>query len=76
MRSARKTRECRAVPDMAETPTALQPVHRIVIVGGGAGGLPLATMLGDKLGDKKPAWLNAGSTPATNGAGATSGHQA
>ena len=28
-------------------------MHRIVIVGGGAGGLPLATMLGDKLGDKK-----------------------
>ena len=24
--------------------------HRIVIVGGGAGGLPLATALGDKLG--------------------------
>src|SRR6266851_4084062 len=30
-----------------------RPVHRIVIVGGGAGGLPLATALGDKLGDKK-----------------------
>ena len=29
-----------------------QPVHRIVIVGGGAGGLPLATTLGDKLGDR------------------------
>jgi NADH dehydrogenase len=30
---------------------ALQPVpHRIVIVGGGAGGLPLAVKLGDKLG--------------------------
>ena len=28
------------------------PPHRIVIVGGGAGGLPLATALGDKLGDK------------------------
>jgi len=28
-------------------------VHRIVIVGGGAGGLPLATALGDKLGYKK-----------------------
>lgn len=27
--------------------------HRIVIVGGGAGGLPLATALGDKLGDRK-----------------------
>jgi NADH dehydrogenase len=27
--------------------------HRIVIIGGGAGGLPLATMLGDKLGDKR-----------------------
>jgi NADH:ubiquinone reductase (H+-translocating) len=30
-----------------------RPVHRIVIVGGGAGGLPLATALGDRLGDKK-----------------------
>ena len=29
-----------------------QPVHRIVIVGGGAGGLPLATALGGKLGDR------------------------
>jgi len=28
-------------------------VHRIVIVGGGAGGLPLATALGDKLGDRR-----------------------
>jgi NADH:ubiquinone reductase (H+-translocating) len=38
---------------MAETPRSIpQPVHRIVIVGGGAGGLPLATALGDKLGDK------------------------
>ena len=33
-------------------PTPSQPVHRIVIIGGGAGGLPLATALGDKLGDK------------------------
>src|SRR6202158_4371668 len=38
---------------MTEAPTAVpQPVHRIVIVGGGAGGLPLATTLGDRLGDK------------------------
>ena len=29
-----------------------QPLYRIVIVGGGAGGLPLATSLGDKLGGK------------------------
>src|ERR1700680_2635693 len=36
---------------MAERTT--QPMHRIVIFGGGAGGLPLATALGDKLGDKK-----------------------
>ena len=35
---------------MAELTSA--PPHRIVIVGGGAGGLPLATALGDKLGDK------------------------
>ncbi|SRR6266550_6846994 len=28
------------------------PEHHFVIVGGGAGGLPLATALGDKLGDK------------------------
>src|ERR1700704_1991045 len=52
MQSARKTRERRAATDMAETPRST-PLHRIVIVGGGAGGLPLATMLGDKLGDKK-----------------------
>jgi NADH dehydrogenase len=32
---------------MADTPP---PLHRIVIVGGGAGGLELATRLGDKLG--------------------------
>ena len=31
------------------------PLHRIVIVGGGAGGLPLATALGDKLGRGKRA---------------------
>jgi len=28
------------------------PEHHFVIVGGGAGGLPLATAQGDKLGDK------------------------
>ena len=32
---------------------APRAVHRIVIVGGGAGGLPLATALGNKLGDRK-----------------------
>lgn len=32
-----------------------QQVHEIVIVGGGAGGLELATRLGDKLGNKKRA---------------------
>ncbi|KVW94623.1 NAD(P)/FAD-dependent oxidoreductase [Thiobacillus denitrificans] len=35
--------------------TAEQQVHEIVIVGGGAGGLELATRLGDKLGKKKRA---------------------
>lgn len=30
------------------------PAHRIVIVGGGAGGLPLATRLGDRYGRKGP----------------------
>jgi NADH dehydrogenase len=36
----------------AEPPTAIVPAtpHRIVIAGGGAGGLPLATKLGDTLG--------------------------
>jgi NADH dehydrogenase len=29
-----------------------QPAHQIVIVGGGAGGLELATRLGNKLGKK------------------------
>ena len=33
------------------TPAAGQP-HRIVVVGGGAGGLELVTQLGDKLGKK------------------------
>src|SRR5581483_6826157 len=33
----------------------LQPLHRIVIVGGGAGGLELATRLGDTLGRRKKA---------------------
>lgn len=31
------------------------PLHKIVIVGGGAGGLGLATKLGKKLGKKKKA---------------------
>lgn len=35
--------------------TADQQVHEIVIVGGGAGGLELATRLGDRLGKKKRA---------------------
>jgi NADH:ubiquinone reductase (H+-translocating) len=30
--------------------SATKPPHRVVIVGGGAGGLPLATLLGEKLG--------------------------
>jgi len=34
---------------------AARPLHEIVIVGGGAGGLELATRLGDKLGRKKRA---------------------
>jgi NADH dehydrogenase len=37
---------------MADTPP---PLHRIVIVGGGAGGLELATRLGDTLGRKRRA---------------------
>ena len=46
----RRARAPRAVPDVAgATP---RKVHRIVVVGGGAGGLPLATALGDKLGDR------------------------
>jgi NADH:quinone reductase (non-electrogenic) len=40
-----------AAADMAQT--ASQQIHRIVIVGGGAGGLPLATALGEKLGNKR-----------------------
>ena len=32
-------------------------LHRIVIVGGGAGGLELATLLGDKLGKQKLAHI-------------------
>src|ERR1019366_2329148 len=46
----RNARVPRAAADMAESTS--QPAHRIVIVGGGAGGLPLATALGDKLGDR------------------------
>src|SRR3954449_3542591 len=34
---------------MTAAPTSLKPLHRIVIVGGGAGALPLAIALGDKL---------------------------
>src|ERR1700681_4290897 len=50
IRSPKKACERRAAADMTERTS--QPMHRIVIVGGGAGGLPLATALGDKLGDK------------------------
>src|SRR5438270_722618 len=32
-------------------------LHRIVIVGGGAGGLELATRLGRRLGKRKRAWI-------------------
>ena len=35
---------------MTEDRSAPASPHRVVIVGGGAGGLPLATALGDKLG--------------------------
>jgi NADH:ubiquinone reductase (H+-translocating) len=41
----------RNASDMVDT--TAKAVHRIVIVGGGAGGLPLATGLGDKLGDRR-----------------------
>src|SRR5438874_2725580 len=41
-----------AVTEVSERPGAL---HRIVIVGGGAGGLELATRLGDKLGKRNKA---------------------
>jgi NADH:ubiquinone reductase (H+-translocating) len=34
-------------------------MHRIVIVGGGAGGLELATQLGDKLGRAQKAQIHA-----------------
>src|SRR6476620_9378054 len=41
---------------MTTTPTAASSaLHRIVIVGGGAGGLELATRLGDKLGRRRRA---------------------
>jgi NADH dehydrogenase len=44
-------------PDAAgsRAPTEAGALHRIVIVGGGAGGLELATRLGDKLGRRKRA---------------------
>ncbi|MCC7216026.1 MAG: NAD(P)/FAD-dependent oxidoreductase [Burkholderiales bacterium] len=38
----------------AAAATAGRPAHRIVIVGGGAGGLPLATALGDRYGRDGP----------------------
>jgi len=33
--------------------TSATHLHRIIVVGGGAGGLELATRLGDKLGRRK-----------------------
>lgn len=41
-----------ATPSPSPLPTRPPGAHRIVIVGGGAGGLELATTLGDKLGRK------------------------
>ena len=38
-------------PDRLDATPRRRATHRIVIVGGGAGGLELATRLGDKLGD-------------------------
>jgi hypothetical protein len=35
-----------------------------------------AGSLGDKLGEKKPAWLGGGSEHTTNGVGGTNGHRA
>jgi NADH dehydrogenase len=40
---------------MAKSETDVSRIHRIVIVGGGAGGLELATRLGDRLGKRKRA---------------------
>ena len=34
-----------------------QDLHKIIVVGGGAGGLELATKLGDTLGKKKKAHI-------------------
>src|SRR5437899_6602899 len=44
-----------AVTDVAEASGRPGALHRIVIVGGGAGGLELATRLGDKLGKRNKA---------------------
>src|SRR5260370_17034587 len=44
-----------AVTDMPEVSGRPGALHRIVIVGGGAGGLELATRLGDKLGKRNKA---------------------
>lgn len=43
---------------MSKTPTASTAIPRIVIVGGGAGGLELATSLGKTLGKKKQAEIS------------------
>jgi NADH:ubiquinone reductase (H+-translocating) len=40
---------------IASTLERIGPVHRVVVVGGGAGGLELATRLGDKLGKRNQA---------------------
>ena len=44
-----------AVTDMTEVARRPGALHRIVVVGGGAGGLELATHLGDKLGKRNKA---------------------
>jgi NADH:ubiquinone reductase (H+-translocating) len=54
----------RAINDTGQTgPTSVAPAaggkdpHRIVIVGGGAGGLELASKLGRRLGKRRKAWI-------------------
>ena len=51
-----ETFETKGAPEKTMAKTEQQP-HEIVIVGGGAGGLELATRLGDKLGKKKRAHI-------------------
>ncbi|MBV8264488.1 MAG: NAD(P)/FAD-dependent oxidoreductase [Candidatus Eremiobacteraeota bacterium] len=45
----------RVAPANAESLSAAQKLHRIVVVGGGAAGLELATRLGDRLGRRRQA---------------------